>query len=111
MSKENEPAVFKGHWPEGVEQGEVYRMACDDKGRNGGSWFQVTVGNDCDVHLTAQDWEDIDEPDTEPNYIPTIRIRTHTGGGRNRRTRQALLWLADAIRRDNAENGVPTLDQ
>lgn len=99
-----EPAALKPHWPDGLVQGEVYQVDCDDKGRKGGSWLKVFVANDYDVHVTMQDWEDIDEPGTTPNPIPSIRIRTIAGGGQNIRTRQALLWLADAIRRDNEEN-------
>lgn len=105
MSKTKEPAALKPHWPEGLEQGKLYRIFCDDKGRDGGSWLQVYVQNDSDVCVVMQDWEDIKESGTSPNPIPSIRVRTHAGGGRNIRTRQALLWLADAIRRDNEENG------
>ena len=36
-----EPAALKPHWPEGLVQGELYRVACDDKGRNGGSLLKL----------------------------------------------------------------------
>lgn len=103
MSKE--PSVFKPHWPEGLVQGEMYRVACDDKGRNGGSWLQVIVANDADVHVSMQDWEDILEPRSSPSPHPSIRVRTLAGGGKNIRVRQALLWLAEAIRLDTEEHG------
>ena len=92
---------FRPAWPKGLEQGEVYQLACDDKGRNGASWAQVYVAPDCDVHLTMQDWEDY--PEGAPSPMPSLRCRTHEGGGRNGRTHQALLWLAQAIRLDQDE--------
>ena len=99
-----EPAAFSDQWPEGLEAGRSYKVLCDDKGRNGGTWLRVVIGEqDGDVYVTMQEWEDI--PEGKPHSIPSIRVRTLFGGGRNRRTRQALLWLADAIRRDNEENG------
>jgi hypothetical protein len=97
-----EPAAFRPHWPDGLKQNETYRIFCDDKGRNEGSWLQVFIAEDGDAHVMMQEWEDI--PEGEPMPIPSVRVRTHPGGGRNWRTRQALLWLADAIRRDNEEN-------
>ncbi len=101
MAPKREPAAFTPTWPDGLEPGKVYRIPCDDKGRNGGSWLQVFVANDGDVHVAMQDWEEI--PEGRPNPIPSIRIRTWAGGGRFLRTRQALLWLADAIRRDRED--------
>lgn len=97
-----EPAVFKPKFPDGLETMTVYEVPCDDKGRSGGSWLRVIVANDGDVHVSMQDWEEI--PEGLPDPFPSIRIRTLAGGGRNLRTRQALLWLADAIRRDALEN-------
>lgn len=102
-----ESDIFEAHWPEALKPGQVYRMLCDDKGINEGSWLKVFVASDGDAHVVMQDWEDITEKDSHPNSIPSIRIRTYSGGGRNRRTHQALLWLAEAIRLDNEENGCP----
>jgi len=103
MSKE--PKVFKPNWPEGLVGETAYQVLCDDKGREGGSWMKVYISLDGDVHVAMQDWEDIKEhPDSRPDPFPSIRVRTLFGGGRNMRTHQALLWLADAIRRDNEEN-------
>lgn len=96
--------VLRPQWPEGVQAGASYEVLCDDKGRKGGSWLRLMVSPaDSDVHLMMQDWEDI--PNDEPEPIPCIRIRTRAGGGRNQRTRQALLWLAEAIRLDALEAG------
>lgn len=100
MSKQ-EPAAFRPHWPEGLQQNEIYKVLCDDKGRNGTVWLSVFVAEDGDCHVGCFERE---EPDDPASICPSIRIRTSVGGGCNRRTRQALLWLADAIRRDNEEN-------
>lgn len=99
--RQNDESVFRSHWPAGLKQDEVYELPCDDKGRAGGVWLRVFVAADGDVHLVMQDWEDM--PQGEPNPIPSLRVRTLLGGGRNTRTHQALLWLAQAIRLDAAE--------
>lgn len=101
-ARTKEPSAFKPHWPEGVQQNTLYEVLCDDKGRNGTVWMRVLVANDGDVHVSMFDQED--PARDEPSQFPSIRVRTVAGGGRNARTRQALLWLADAIRRDNEEN-------
>ena len=94
-------SIFDAHWPEGLSINKAYELRCDDKGRNGGSWMRVFIANDNDVHVITQDWEEM--PEQEPNPMPTLRCRTLFGGGRNMRSHQALLWLAQAIRLDNAE--------
>lgn len=108
MAEIKTEAVFAPHWPKGIEANTLYRIPCDDKGRNGGSWLQLFVANDGDVHVSMQDWEEIGEEGSRPDPFPSIRIRTLPGGGRSLRTRQALLWLAEAIRLDNEEAGRPT---
>ncbi len=95
-----------GNWPDGLEHRKVYEVICDDKGRDGGSFLQVFIADDGDVHVSMQDWEDIRTEGTKPSPFPSIRVRTLCGGGRNSRTRLALLWLAKAIQLDNQENGV-----
>lgn len=95
--------VFSPHWPDGLEARRLYEFPCDDKGRDGGCWLRVLVADDGDVHVSMQDWEDIRTAGTEPSPFPSIRCRTSVGGGRHRRTRQALLWLAQAIRLDELE--------
>ena len=103
MNQSREPSAFRSQWPNGIEEGKPYKILCDDKGRLGGTWLCVIIDSQGDAHLCMQDWEEI--PEGKPTPFPTLRVRTSAGGGRNRRTRQALLWLADAIRRDNEENG------
>jgi len=97
------PDPFKPHWPANLEAEKHYKVLCDDKGRLGGSWLNVYIDQQGDVFVMMQDWEEI--PEGKPTPFPCIRVRTHAGGGRNNRTAQALRWLAEAIRLDNAENG------
>lgn len=107
----SEPKAFKPEWPEGLEMGKQYRFLCDDKGRDGDCFISVMVAGDGDVHLMAS--ERMERATTDKvtgeklhaiyDSFPSIRCRTGVGGGRHARTRQALLWLADAIRRDNEE--------
>lgn len=98
--------VFAPHWPEHLKAGTHYEFPCDDKGRDGGSFLRVFVANDGDAHVAMQDWEDIKTPGSSPSPFPSVRCRTLAGGGRFRRTRQALLWLAEAIRQDREELGL-----
>jgi hypothetical protein len=102
LSIGDEGNVFAPYWPAGLKQDESYRILCDDKGRNGTSWLKVYLAPDGDAHCVMMDWEDA--PGGQPTPFPSIRIRTFMGGGRNHRTHQALLWLAQAIRLDNEEN-------
>ncbi len=94
--------IFKPHWPKDLKPVTFYKVACDDKGGDGTCWLKVMVANDGDVHVSMFE----QEVDEDPIPLPSIRVRTFSGGGRNQRTRQALLWLAEAIRLDNNENGV-----
>ena len=87
-------------WPPGLEQREYYQVNCDDTGRDGGSWLKVMVAGDGDVYVSMQSWEDIKEEGSKPDPFPSIRVRTFCGGGRNARTRQALLNLAEAMMLD-----------
>lgn len=98
-----ESDVFEAHWPKNLKSLQGYKILCDDKGRNKSSWMNLFIADDGDVHVSMQDWEEC--PEGEPDPIPSIRIRTFSGGGRNQRTRQALLWLAEAIRLDNLDSG------
>jgi hypothetical protein len=95
--------VFSPHWPKGLESMKAYQFQCDDKGRDGGTWLRVFIAEDGDVHVAMQEWEDMRIEGSFPSMFPSVRCRTGIGGGRHRRTRQALLWLAQAIRLDNEE--------
>ena len=94
--------VFKHNWPNGLETRKFYQVFCDDKGAKGGTWLKVFIADDGDVHVAMQDWETI--PDGEASSFPSLRVRTGAGGGRNQRARQALLYLAEAIRLDQIDN-------
>lgn len=102
-------AVFRPYWPQSLKSEEGFRIFCDDKGRNKGTWLDVFLANDGDVHVSMQDWEDV--PNGEPSPFPSLRVRSLSGGGRNLRTRQALLWLAEAMRLDAAADALPEPNQ
>jgi hypothetical protein len=115
MPREN-IAAFRPHWPAGLEQGESYRLHCDD---NRHAYLSVLVGPDGDVWLAMAEprvdgvtgkprVEDVPGVGRIPllDSLPTVRNRTFHGGGRHLRTHQALLWLALAIKLDNADLGV-----
>lgn len=96
---------YRPRWPEGLESRTFYEFPCDDKGASGGCWMKVLVAEDSDVHVSMQEWEDIKEDGTAPMPFPSVRCRTFGGGGNFRRTHQALLELANAIRLDREELG------
>lgn len=94
--------IFEAKWPEGLKAGEAYEFACDDAehGRENRQFSVLVSEVDGDVYLAAHD---INMQCDFPNPFPSIRCRTLIGGGKHTRTRQALLWLAQAIRLDNEE--------
>lgn len=94
---------FDPHFPEGLEVFTAYQIPCDDKGVDGGTWLKVLIGDDGDVYVSMQEWRDMDVKGSKPDPFPSLRCRTLQGGGRHPRVRQALLWLAQAIRLDTAE--------
>jgi len=102
-------AAFRPHWPAGLEPGETYVLPCDD---NRHACLRVTVGPDGDVWLGMEAQRvdtqtgrplERDDPVLGLDPLPSLRNRTLAGGGRHLRTHQALLWLALAIKLDNAE--------
>ncbi|TWT91417.1 hypothetical protein [Neorhodopirellula pilleata] len=99
-----EPKVFKPHWPEGLEAMKRYEILCDDDGNRCGSQMNVMVDNQGDVYVGMHAYHDEERTAENLDPFPSIRIRTGIGGGRNRRTRQALLWLAKAIELDSQSN-------
>lgn len=94
--------IFEGKWPEGLKAGETYVFKCDDeeRGREDRQFSVMISDVDSDVYLMAHD---INLNCDHANPFPGIRCRTGIGGGKHYRTRQALLWLAQAIRLDNEE--------
>ncbi len=104
ISVEDNPFPIPVSWPDGLVANTHYQVPCDDTGRNGGSWLRMLVANDGDCFPSMQQWEEI--PGSKPSPFPAIRIRTLAGGGRNARTRTALLWLAQAMRLDAQESAI-----
>lgn len=84
-------------WPEGLEAGVRYRLRCDMNRSAGAPQLVVLVDSQGDAHVSM--------PGGGVGLGHGIRVCTGQGGGRNRRTRAALLQLANAIRLDNQENG------
>jgi hypothetical protein len=102
MSKE--PSVFQSKWPEGIEPLKRYTVMCDDDGCRCNAHFSVLVDQQGDVFLSMSAYHDEERTTENINPFPCVRIRTGFGGGRMRRTRQALLWLAKAIDMDTRES-------
>jgi hypothetical protein len=97
---EGEPHAFRAAWPEGLEAMKSYGVECDDEGMRCDANMSVMVDEQGDVYVSMHAYHDEDRTVRNLNPFPTIRIRTGIGGGRNRRTRQALLWLAKAMELD-----------
>jgi hypothetical protein len=77
------------YWPKTLEAMTAYSRRHDDTDglRTVDQYLSVTIGIDGDpwVHVGAT----------------SLRFRTYCGGGKSLNTRNALLLLAEAIRRDN----------
>ena len=81
------------YWPGSLEVQQCYaRLQDDTEGATGEEQeVSVVVGPDGDVWLRAA------------GGATALRFRTYSGGGHSLRTRNALLVLAEAIRRDNED--------
>lgn len=101
---EEEPKVFRAAWPEGLEARKLYELYCDDDGARCDAKLRVIISEDGDVFVSMSAYHDVERTVDNLNPFPTVRVRTGIGGGRNRRTRQALLWLAKAIELDTIES-------
>jgi hypothetical protein len=83
-------------WPDTLRTGEFYQRYEDDSPLGN---ISVVVGGDGDAHLSV-----IQELDPNDRHL-SMRFRMPmTGGGQSPRVRNALLFLAEAIRLDNLEN-------
>ena len=80
------------YWPASlsVQTGYSRRQDDTDGDLSAAQDLNVYIGRDCDVHV----WSGDGDP---------LRFRTYFGGGLSPRVRNALLVLAEAIRRDNQE--------
>lgn len=92
--------VYAPHWPHGLQEKVVQQVPCDDV--RGAHLDLVNMGGD--MFVTVYEPADEEHPE-EGGSTAGIRIRNWAGGGRHLRTHQALLWLAEAIRRDNEDGG------
>lgn len=97
--------LFEPHWPDGLETMVLYEFRCDDDSPDELSQLRVSISDDGDVWVGMSAIEDVRGEQPYSNPHPSVRCRTGIGGGRHRRTRQALLWLAKAIQLDNEELG------
>lgn len=84
------------YWPQGLETRKCYSRRHDDTDgqTNPAQDLEVTFGPDGDAWVTVAG-------------APPLRFRTHAGGGGSWNTRNALLLLAEAIKRDNEERPQP----
>lgn len=101
------PQALRPCWPEGLEMMKPYEVACDDKNNSEErAKLTVVIGVDGDAHVAMTEYHSRTDRCWE---FPSVRLRTMAGGGKNHRTRQALLWLAKAIQLDEEErNGTPS---
>ncbi len=94
--------IFEPKWPEDLEQNSLYEFNCDDAClEEEQAVLRVVVGDDGDVYVSMIQIN-LEHNTVDP--FPSVRCRTFIGGGRHERTRQALLWLAQAMRLDSEEN-------
>jgi hypothetical protein len=80
------------YWPQTIDTGISYSRRHDDTdGKTGPDQeIEITLGPDGDAWVLLAN-------------MSSLRFRTWAGGGSSLRVRNALLVLAEAIRRDNAE--------
>lgn len=81
-------------WIKSLSPDETYARLQDDRDGCSGDKhkLQVHVANDGDLHVFL------------PNSFESLRFRNYFGGGGSLRVRNALLVLAEAIRRDNEDH-------
>ena len=80
-------------WIDEIESNTLYQIE-DDDSPSGEAFLQIVFSNDGDAWV-----HQISDP-----TFKSIRKRTHQGGGRDVRTRYALMILAYAMKLDNEEN-------
>lgn len=73
-------------------------LRCDD----GQGLLSVTLAVDSDVHASVTAL-----PSSDFEFMPSFRCRTYAGGGRNEKTRMALLILMLAMKEDAAQYHQP----
>lgn len=90
----------KDFWISTLAPDQVYTRLQDDRDGHTGEEHQlrVYIAQDADLHVFL------------PYSFESLRFRNYIGGGRSLRVRNALLVLAEAIRRDN-ESRPQIMDQ
>ncbi len=87
--------IEQDFWIDTLGPDELYSRIHDDNDGHTTSTaensLQVYIAQDGDLHVFL------------PGSQETLRFRNYFGGGKSLRVRNALLVLAEAIRRDNAE--------
>jgi len=81
-------------WPESVDAMKSYFITHDDCDGDISEGLRVTISNDGDVWVS----------DTIRRSMVSCRFRTHAGGGRSLRVRNALLILAMAIKLEGIDH-------
>lgn len=87
-------------WPKSLAPDKVYTRLQDDRDGHTGEEHQLRVYIACDGDLHV----------FLPYSFESLRFRNYIGGGKSLRVRNALLVLAEAIRRDNEARPQP-IDQ
>ena len=80
-------------WIEGIESNILYETE-DDDSPPGEAFLKIVFSTDGDAWVSKF---------TGNNSMKSIRKRTHQGGGRDSRTRLALMILAYAMKLDDEE--------
>jgi len=91
MIKQIEKILETPFWPQNIETMKPYFITHDDCDGDKSEGLRVTISNDGDVWIS----------DTINRPMTSCRFRTHGGGGRSLRVRNALLILAMAIKIDS----------
>ncbi|MBI6882653.1 hypothetical protein [Pseudomonas putida] len=87
------------YWLNTLGLDEVHARRHDDCDGEGGTehQLQVYLAEDVDIHVFI------------PGQLHSLRFRDVLGGGQSPRVRNALMVLAEAIRRDNEDRPQPKL--
>ncbi|MDO8415216.1 MAG: hypothetical protein Q7S87_03270 [Agitococcus sp.] len=92
VSRAMNTLIEGSYWPQTIDIRTSYSRRHDDTDGKTGSEQEITVA----IGVDGDAWVML------PG-MTSLRFRTWVGGGSSLRVRNALLVLAEAIRRDNAE--------
>jgi hypothetical protein len=85
--------IERDFWPKSLAPDQIYTRLHDDRDGETGEEHQlrVYIAQDGDLHVFL------------PHSFESLRFRNYIGGGKSLRVRNALLVLAEAIRRENEQ--------